>query len=40
VTRLELIPERRPDGTIVLHARELGPLERLRRAVQRAARGE
>jgi hypothetical protein len=33
--RVELIPERRPDGTIVLRAVELGPLERLRRAVRR-----
>jgi hypothetical protein len=39
MTRLELIPERRPDGTIVLRARELGPLERLRRAIQRLVRG-
>jgi hypothetical protein len=35
MTRLELIPERTADGTIVLRAVELGPLERLRRLVRR-----
>jgi hypothetical protein len=32
--RVELIPERRSDGTIVLRAVERGPLERLRRFVR------
>jgi hypothetical protein len=36
--RLELIPERRADGTIVLRAVVLGPLERLRRLLRRRAR--
>lgn len=31
MARVELIPERRSDGTVVLRARLLGPLERLRR---------
>jgi hypothetical protein len=35
MTRLELIPERRSDGTIVLRAVEHGPLERLKRFVKR-----
>jgi hypothetical protein len=35
MTRLELIPERTADGTIVLRAVERGPLERLRQAVRR-----
>jgi len=35
MTRLELIPERRADGTVVLHAVERGPLERLKRFVRR-----
>jgi hypothetical protein len=35
MTRLELIPERRADGTIVLRAVERGPLERLKRFVRR-----
>jgi hypothetical protein len=34
MTRLELIPERRSDGTIVLRAVERGPLERLKRFVR------
>jgi hypothetical protein len=34
MTRLELIPERRSDGTIVLRAVERSPLERLRRLVR------
>jgi len=33
--RIELIPERRPDGTIVLRAVEHGMLERLRRALKK-----
>jgi hypothetical protein len=32
--RVELIPERRSDGTIVLRAVERGPLERLKRFVR------
>jgi hypothetical protein len=35
VARLELIPERRSDGSIVLRAVERGPLERLKRFVRR-----
>jgi hypothetical protein len=31
VNRVELIAERRPDGTVVLRAVVLGPFERLRR---------
>jgi hypothetical protein len=38
MTRVELIPEPRPDGTIVLRAAVLGPAERLRRAVRRLRR--
>jgi len=34
MTRLELIPERRSDGTIVLRAVAHGPLERLKRFVR------
>ena len=33
--RVELVPERRPDGTIVLRAIELGIAERLRRALRK-----
>jgi hypothetical protein len=36
--RIELIPEPQPDGTIVLRAAVLGPLERLRRALRRLGR--
>jgi hypothetical protein len=32
--RLELIPERRSDGTIVLRAVERGPVERFKRFVR------
>jgi hypothetical protein len=35
VNRVEFLPERRPDGTIVLRAVLLGPLERLRRLLRR-----
>jgi hypothetical protein len=38
MTRVELVPERRADGTTVLRAFELGPIERLRRLVGRLAR--
>jgi hypothetical protein len=37
MTRIELIPERRADGTVVLRAVVLGPLERLRRFLRRFA---
>jgi hypothetical protein len=37
--RLELIPERRSDGTIVLRVVERGPLERLKRFVRDLLRG-
>jgi hypothetical protein len=35
MAQIELIPERRPDGTIVLRAAVLAPGERLRRLVRR-----
>jgi hypothetical protein len=38
VARIELIPEPRPDGTIVLRVAPLGPAERLRRLIRRLAR--
>jgi hypothetical protein len=38
MTQLELIPERRADGTIVLRAVERGPLERLKRFLRRLIR--
>jgi hypothetical protein len=31
---IDLIPERRPDGTVILRAVLLGPFERLRRLLQ------
>jgi hypothetical protein len=34
VKHIDLIPERRPDGTVVLRAVLLGPVERLRRLLQ------
>jgi hypothetical protein len=37
--RIELVPEPRADGTIVLRAVELRPLERLRRLIRRLASG-
>lgn len=37
VKRIELIPERRDDGTVVLRAVVLGPLERARRLLRRLA---
>jgi len=39
MTRVELIHERTPDGTIVLRPVVLGPIERLRRFVRRLAAG-
>jgi hypothetical protein len=38
MTRIELIPERRGDGTVVLRAVLVGPLERLRRLLARLTR--
>jgi hypothetical protein len=35
VNRIEFVPERRPDGTIVLRAAVVGPVERLRRLLRR-----
>jgi hypothetical protein len=39
MTRIEFIQERRPDGTIVLRAVALGPVERFRRFLRRVAGG-
>jgi hypothetical protein len=36
--RIDLIPERKPDGTIVLRAVVIGPVERLRRLLHLIAR--
>ena len=36
---IELIPERRPNGTIVLRAVRVGPAERLRRLLRRVLAG-
>jgi hypothetical protein len=36
--QIELIPEIRPDGTVVLRAAALGPRERLRRLLRRLRR--
>jgi hypothetical protein len=38
VTRVELVPERTADGTVVLRAVVRGPIERLRRLMRRLAR--
>jgi hypothetical protein len=38
VTRLELVPERRPDGTVVLRAVVRSPAEQLRRLLRRLGR--
>jgi hypothetical protein len=38
MTRIELSPELRPDGTIVLRGAVLGPWERVRRAARRITR--
>jgi len=35
VTRIEFVRERTPDGTVVLRAVVLGPVERLRRLLRR-----
>ena len=37
MTRIELIPTRTPDGTVVLTAVVVGPMERLRRWARRLA---
>jgi hypothetical protein len=34
VSRIELVPERRADGTVVLRAVLLGPVEQLRRLLR------
>ena len=39
MTRYELIPSRTPDGTVVLRAVAVGPVERLRRRLRRLLRG-
>jgi hypothetical protein len=39
MTRIEFIQERRPDGSIVLRAVGIGPVEQLRRLVRRLMRG-
>jgi hypothetical protein len=36
--RIELAPERRENGTVVLRATVIGPLERLRRFLRRLSR--
>jgi hypothetical protein len=38
MTRIEFIQERRPDGSIVLRAVAIGPVEQLRRLVRRLMR--
>lgn len=37
MAHIEFIPERRPDGTVVLRAVTVGALERLRRLLRRLA---
>jgi len=37
MAHIDLIPERRSDGTVVLRAVVLGPVERLRRLMRRLA---
>jgi len=39
MTRIEFIQERRPDGSIVLRAVILRPVEQLRRLLRRLTRG-
>jgi hypothetical protein len=39
MTRIEFIQEHRPDGSVVLRAVAVGPLEQLRRLVRRFTRG-
>lgn len=38
MTLVELVPEYKPNGTVVLHAVVIGPMERLRRFAQRVLR--
>jgi hypothetical protein len=38
MTRIEFIQERRPDGSVVLRAVVLGPVEQLRRLLRRLTR--
>jgi len=39
MNRVELVPEYKPNGTVVLHAVVVGPVERLRRFVRRLTHG-
>jgi hypothetical protein len=39
MTRIELIPSRNADGTVVLRAVAIGPVERLRRRLRRLLGG-
>jgi hypothetical protein len=39
MTRFELIPTRTADGSVVLRAVAVGPVERFRRLISRLARG-
>ena len=39
MTRFELIPSRTADGTVILRAVAIGPVERLRRHLRRLLRG-
>jgi hypothetical protein len=39
MAHIEFIPERRADGSVVLRAITLGPLERVRRALRKLMRG-
>lgn len=39
MSRIDLIPERQSNGTIVLRGGVVGPLERLRRFVRRLVHG-
>jgi hypothetical protein len=39
MAHIELIPERRPNGTIVLRAVAIGPIERLRRWLRQLVSG-
>jgi hypothetical protein len=38
MTHIEFIRQRTPDGTVVLHAIVVGPLQRLRRRLRRILR--
>jgi hypothetical protein len=39
MTRIEFIQERRPDGSVVLRAVAVGPVEQFRRLLRRLTRG-